>query len=139
MQYELINPSDPYTFIADNKEVATLTVFCLSTWYGAESEDGSETVHVFMFGGSKEWFKKEFGKATDQSLEDNRTAVGKALSSMMYGHFEDRRRYEAALEAITDDAKREDFIKKWQDGISSLNDIGTYAHTLGKQFLEQEG
>lgn len=31
MQYELINPSDPYTFVVDNKEVAALTVFALST------------------------------------------------------------------------------------------------------------
>ena len=28
MQYELINSSDPFTFMADSKEVASLTVFC---------------------------------------------------------------------------------------------------------------
>lgn len=32
--------------------------------------------------------------------------------------------------------KKERFIAEWQDGRSSLNDIGTYAHELGKKFLE---
>ena len=33
--------------------------------------------------------------------------------------------------------KREEFIVKWQDGCSSLNDIGTYAHQLAKD-IERE-
>lgn len=52
--------------------------------------------------------------------------------------FEDRRRYNAALEAITDPKKKEKFIEEWQDGHSSLNDIGTYAHQLAKK-LEGDG
>lgn len=54
----------------------------------------------------------------------------------MYGHFEDRRRYEAALSAITEEDKKEQFIREWQDGRSSLNDIGTYAHNLGRKMLK---
>ena len=49
MQYELINPSDPYTFLAENKEVAALTVFCISTMYGAKSQDGNEEIPVYAF------------------------------------------------------------------------------------------
>lgn len=135
MQYELINPSDPYTFYAENKEVAALTVFCLSTMYGAQSQDGNESIPVFILGGSKEWYEGEFHRTPDEGLQAERENVAKALLSFMYGHFEDRRRYEAAINAITDAEKKEHFIREWQDGRSSMNDIGTYAHSLGKRFL----
>ena len=39
MEYELINPSDPYTFIADDLETAALVVFIFGTAYGAEPKD----------------------------------------------------------------------------------------------------
>lgn len=137
MQYKLINPSDPYTFLADNKEIATLVVFCLSTMYGAESQDGKEDVPIFMFGGGKEWYQNEFGRSPDEGLEAERINVANALLSFMYGEFEDRRRYEIALNAITDKEKKKQFIEEWQDGRSSLNDIGTYAHKLGEKLKNQ--
>lgn len=59
--------------------------------------------------------------------------VSDALKSMMLGHFEDRWRYEAALSAITEPDKREKFIADWQDGCSSLNDIGSYCHKLAEK------
>ena len=138
MQYELINPSDPYTFVADNKEIAALTVFALSTMYGAKSEDGSEEIPLLFLGGSKDWYRESFGKMPDEGLKENWMAVSNALLSFMYGNFTDRKRYELALNAITDDKKREEFIAAWQDGHSSINDIGTYAHRLGKRMKEAE-
>lgn len=136
MQYELINPSDTYTFLAENKEVAALTVFCISTMYGAQSQDRNEEIPVFILGGSKEWYENEFHRTPDEGLQAEKTNVAKSLQSFMYGHFEDRRRYEAAINAITDEDKREQFMREWQDGRSSINDIGTYAHKLGKKMSE---
>lgn len=136
MQYELINPSDPYTFLAEDRESATLVVFFLGTMYGAKSQDGQEEVPLFLFGGAKEWYQNEFGRTPDEGLEAKKEAVANALLSFMYGYFEDRRRYDAALNAITEDDKREQFIAEWQDGRSSINDIGTYAHKLGKKLME---
>lgn len=133
MQYELINPSDPYTFLANNKEVATLVVFCLGPLYGAKSQDGTEEVPVFLLGGSKEWYINEFGRTPDEGLEAYRKEVADALSSFMLGDFEDRRRYDIALNAITEEDKRKQFIEEWQDSRSSTNDIGTYAHELGEK------
>lgn len=52
MEYELINPSDPYTFIAEDFETAALVVLVLSPAYGAVSKDGSQEVPVFIFGPS---------------------------------------------------------------------------------------
>lgn len=133
MEYELINPSDPYTFIAPDKEVAALAVFTISTLYGAKSKDGSEEIPIFIFGGSAEWYHKEFGRTPDEGLADRRKQVAGALESFMYGHFEERKRYEAALRAITVPEKREEFKSVWQDGHSSLNDIGTFAHEMAKR------
>lgn len=139
MEYELINMSDPYTFIAEDLEVAALTVFSLSLAYGAKSKDGKETVPIFLFGGgATEWYEESFSKTPDDGLEARKGAVAAALDSMMLGHFEDRKRYQAALDAITDDEKREQFIATWQDGCSSLNNIGTYAHKLAKKLMESE-
>lgn len=136
-QFELINPSDPYTFLAVDLEVAALTVFCISTAYSAESQDGDE-VPIFIFGGAKEWYQNEFGRTPDEGLEARKREVIDSLSSMMYGSFEDRKRYEVALQAIDDEEKREKFIEEWNDGISSLNDIGTYCHKLAKELRKGE-
>lgn len=138
MEYELINPSDGYTFIAKDLEVATLTVFLLGAAYGAQEKNGNIVVPIFLFGGDPvDWYQKLFNRTPDEGLVERRLDVSESLASMMLGSFEDRRRYEAALEAITDDKKREEFIVKWQDGCSSLNDIGTYAHQLAKD-IERE-
>lgn len=133
MEYELKNPSDPYTFLAADFEVATLTVFSISTLYGADAKEGGESVPIFIFGGAKEWYIEQFGRTPDEGLKAKKEELAAALGSMMYGGFEDRRRYEAALTAITDPEKREKFISEWQDGHSSLNDIGTYCHELAKR------
>ena len=128
MQYELINPSDPYTFLANNKEVATLVVFCLGPLYGAKSQDGTEEVPVFLLGGSKEWYINEFGRTPDEGLEAYRKEVADALSSFMLGDFEDRRRYDIALNAITEEDKRKQFIEEWQDS-RTVRMISVHMHT----------
>lgn len=137
MEYELINPSDPYTFLADDHETAALTVFLISTFYGARSKDGNKEVPVFILGGSDEWYQDNFGRTPDEGLMARQCEVVKALDSFMYGHFEDRRRYEVALDAITDLDKKEEFKAVWQDGRSSLNDIGTHAHKLAKRLKDR--
>lgn len=138
MEYELINPSDPYTFIADDLEIAALVIFTFGTAYGAKPKDGGEDVPIFLFGGALEWYKGKFGRTPDEGVKAKQSALADALSSMMFGDFEDRRRYEAALAAITDPEKKEEFITSWQDGISSLNDIGSRAHALAKILKKTE-
>lgn len=132
MEYELINPSDPYTFIAKDYETAALTIFCISTTYGAKPKEGENEVPIFIFGGSSKWYKETFGRSPDNGLAEKRQDVADALASMMLGNFEDRRRYEIALSAIDDPEKKTRFIEEWQDAHSSLNDIGTNAHNLAE-------
>lgn len=141
MEFELYNPSDPYTFVAEDREVAALVVGHLSLAFGAGTKDENDenNVPVFIFGGFDEWYTDTFGRTPTQGLEARKKEVGKALLSFMLGHFEDRRRYEAALRAIDDPDKREAFMAEWQDGRSSLNDIGTVAHSIGKNLLKSSG
>ncbi|MBE4080524.1 hypothetical protein ACJO2A_19710 [Vibrio parahaemolyticus] len=40
--FELITPSDPYTFYAPNLEVAAVVAYSLSSHYGAVSVDNPE-------------------------------------------------------------------------------------------------
>lgn len=140
MEYELINPSDPYTFLAEDFETATLTVLTLSPQYGAEPKDGGEDVPMFFLGGADYltgWYQEHFHRSVEDGVEAKRGAIADALLTFMLGGFEDRRRYTAALAAITEPEKREQFIKEWQDGRSSLNDIGTRAHKLGRKLKEE--
>ena len=138
MEYELINPSDKYTFIAKNKEVAALVVLSLSKGYGAvtENNDENQNIPVLLFDNEDEWFKNEFGKDIEESLNENKVNLSEALDSFMLGGFEDRKRYKLALESIDDDEKREAFKAKWQDARTSMNDIGGYAHKLAKAVLD---
>lgn len=140
MEYEFINPSDPYTFIAEDFETATLTVLVLGPTYGAKPKDGGEDVPLFFLGGTdylESWYKEHFGRTPNEGAVAKREAIADALLSFMLGGFEDRRRYEAALEAIDDPAKKARFIDQWQDGHSSLNNIGTKAHRLGQKLKEE--
>lgn len=139
MKYRLANPSDPYTFEADDDETAALTVFMLSTAYGANIESGEVRVPIFILGGAEEWYKEKFGRNVEEGIIAKRKQVAAALNSMTLGNFEDRRRYEAALSAITEPDKKAEFIAKWYDGRSSLNDIGTRCHEIAEALLKQEG
>lgn len=70
-EYKLINPSDPYTFLAKTKEPAALAVFLLGTMYGASPKDDDEEkrIPVFLFGGAEEWYQEEFCRSTEEGLE----------------------------------------------------------------------
>lgn len=138
-EYTLINPSDPYTFLAEDKEVATLVVLSLNPGYGAETKDRSESVPIFAFSTEekmREWYETEFSRTIEEGLKAKRKEIGEALLTFMYGGFEDRRRYQAALSAITDEEKKKKFMEEWQDGHSSFNNIGAYAHNLGRNILK---
>lgn len=138
MLYELKNPSDPYVFEADSLEVATLTVYLLSTAFGAEPIEGDGDVPIMLFGDAEEYYKEKFGRDVKTGFESNFTSVRKAMASFMLGNFSDYKRYQAALNAITDEEKRKTFIDEWQDNRSSLNNIGGKAHQIAEMMLKQE-
>lgn len=130
MLYELINPSDPYTFEAKDRETAALAVFLLSTSYGAHcltEEREEDDIPVFLFGGSKEWYLDTFKRTPNEGLEDLKDDVRESFKSFVYGHESDRQTYQLAIDSITDEEKKVEFIKHWHDKHSSMNDIGDIA------------
>lgn len=136
MIYELINPSDPYTFKADTYEIAALTTLCMGVSYGAKPQTGDNEVPVLLFGDPEKWYKKNFNRTVEEGLKANWEKVAEALSSMLYGDFDDRSVYESAMEAITDEDKQKAFSESRHNRQSSLNDIGSYARQLGKSMME---
>ncbi len=130
MLYELINPSDPYTFEAKDRETAALAVFLLSTGYGAHcltEERVDSDVPVFIFGGWREWYIDTFKRTPEEGLESLKEDVRACLNSFVYGHESDRQTYQLAIDGITNTEKRIEFIKHWQNKHSSLNNIGDIA------------
>lgn len=140
-EWNLKNPHDPYTFLAGDLEVATLVVFLLGIGYGAEEKDGDGSVPIFIFAGveeSERWYMEHFNRKPEEGFEARKQEVADALATMMYGYFDDRQRYEEALEAITDAEKRDEFIEKWQDSCSSMTNIGAFCHRLAQKLRSEE-
>jgi hypothetical protein len=136
IQYELVNPCDPYTFTAPDREVAALVIGALSPMYGAETEDKDESKSVpVLFDGFTKWFEETFHRPVEESTRARKRELGEALGSVMLGGFADRKRYEAALEAIDDPVKKEKFIRVWDDGRTSMNRIGQHARNLSAAVL----
>lgn len=137
--YNLINPSDPYTFRAEDQETAALAVFCLSPAYGAEnlSEPDAGDVPVLLFSDPAEWYQEQFGRTPDEGLEAKKPAVIRALKSFVLGNERDRKRYEAAMACITEPEQREIFAREWRDGRTSMNNIGLRAEKMAEALEKQ--
>jgi hypothetical protein len=70
LRFELVNPSDLYTFTAPDLETAALAVVLLGRGqYGGKSLDGGEDVPIFLLSGHNEWFGETFGRTVQESLD----------------------------------------------------------------------
>lgn len=148
MLYEIINPSDPYHFEAQDLEIAAVCICVLGEGmysaqpvkkgeYGSEPVEGAEDVPMFMFGGQDKWFKEHFNKTFEESfdevLKSRKSELADAFDSVRLGSLEDLEVYNDALNSIDDADKKEAFRKKWMDKKqTSLNDIGGRAWKLAK-------
>ena len=139
MEYELINTSDPYTFITDDFEVAAIVVFSLGAAYGATPKHGGEAVPIFIFGGALDWYIKRFGRMPHEGMKAKKKAVSEALESLMLGRFKDRRKYNAALSAITDPKKKAEFIATWEEDRTTRINLADIAHTLARVLKKTGG
>lgn len=136
MIYELINPSDPYTFECKSREVAALTVMALSPMYGAKTDNEEDEIPIFVFGardGFEKWYEENFGRTVEDGVNELFAEMADCLDSFVLGNMSDRKRFLAAVEAITDEEKLKEFKKKWQDSRSSMNDIGGEAYALAEK------
>lgn len=133
--YELINPSDPYTFEAGSIEVAGVAAATLSTGFGAQEvgcEDEGESTPV-MFGWD-EWLK-EHGIDSDW-IAAHRTEIADALDSFLIGNPADRQDVEDMLAELPPD-KQESWKARRQDRHrTSMNQIGESATNLARRLRE---
>lgn len=136
MIYDIINPSDPVTMEAKTFEAALIaTLLVGGGQYAAKPVEEGEEVRLFLFGGFDAWFEERYpGKKLDELIDENRADATAALRSFCTGSVNDRRLFDAALTAITDESKRQQFLAEWDDRKrSSLNQITKRAHAIADQ------
>jgi hypothetical protein len=139
--WEISNPSDRYTMMVDDLEVAAVACMLLGHGqYGLHELEGEEReVPIFLFGGHDEWSTATFGVPVRDLLKrvyegPKREALIQALDSVLIGKPVDRRSYEKGLELIDDPEKRRAWRDHWHDERrSSMNDIGACAWGLAGQ------
>lgn len=128
--YELINPSDPYTFVAPSIEVAGACAVSLSSKYGARDLATDEQTPVWF--GWPEWL-------ADRGIDNawakaNAAAIADAFDSFLIGKPSHREDVESMLKLIPEE-KREQWRNERQERHrSSLSQIGERAYQLAKQW-----
>lgn len=139
--WEIINPSDKYTIIAERFEVAAAATLLLGSGRLAldPEDEGGQRLPLFLFGGHEEFIKEHFSGDLDAWLDGHKAEVATALDSVLLGGFDRRADYNAAIAAIDDPAKLLAFKTAWQDKRSSMNDIGGCAHRLAEHLRTTDG
>lgn len=141
--YELCNPSDPYTFLAPDDELATLVCVLIgegrTPWRRASDVPDAAPLTGPMDLWGRASHDRWFGRADwPDLLGARRDEVAAALASVLIGTDADR----AAYEQETADLAGDDlaaFAARWHDERrSSLNDFGRYARSLAADLLGQD-
>lgn len=137
--WNLINPSDPYTLVTDNFEVATVVCLLLGEGrYGLEEINGERRVPLMLFDVNERWFRETFGctcqELFDRMVGDRRAEIVACLDSVLIGSPASRATYQEGLDLIDDPQKRAAWRTRWHDKRqSSMNDIGAQARRLADQ------
>lgn len=137
--YELINPSDPYTFKAKNIVVAGVAVALISTSYGAEQVDPKveNPPRTPILVGWADWLYENNIDA--EWIEENHEDIAAALDSFLIGGQLAREDIESAMAEMP-----EETAKKWRNERqerhrSSLNRIGEIAYETAKHLRKKYG
>ncbi len=139
--YELINPSDPYTFYAESLQVAGLVACTLSHCFGAREIESGEQTPILI--GWKLWF--DSWGVDDVWIKANASQIADAFDSFLIGSCSDRKLIEETLAELPEDARKRFIERRQERNRSSLNRIGEAAYEYGKQFrkfaesLKEEG
>lgn len=135
--YELINPSDPYTFKAPDIKVAGMAALLLSSGkFGArqiEPEQDEPESSPALFGW-KPWLQEQ--GITPEWTGANKEIIADALGSFLIGDLHDRHEVHETL-ALLPPGKREGWLANRHDRRrSSMNNIGAAAHKLARQMRD---
>lgn len=134
--YEIINPSDPYTFEAEDIAVARFVVVTLGTGqYDGEDPHGNSIDAMMLFFTEEQTKAKlhEFFGDPKVFVNEHRVEIIEALESVMSFNRGERGAYDEAITLIPAD-KIAMYRKKVHDkNRSSLNDIGDRAWKYAKK------
>ena len=128
--YELVNPSDPYTFYASSLYVAGVVAGLLSTHYVAVAVGNEENRTPVLFGWD-EWVEE---RGIDGEWIDNHALeLSEAFGSFLIGGPERRADIESMMDMLP-----EEKIHQWRDQRqererSSLHKIGEIAYQWAAQ------
>ncbi len=129
--YELINPSDKYTFLAPNIEIAGVSVVLISSSYGAECIDDDCDERTPILFGWDDWLGE---KGIDQNwVESHKTEIADCLESFLIGGKAEREDVDSMLSMLTDDKRQEWIDGRQERRRSSVSKIGEYAYAKAKQ------
>lgn len=145
--YELINPSDPYTYRASSDLVAIAANLLLGRGKtGCGDVDGcGEAIGPMLLFATEEqaeaMLTETFGpKSLSGFVEEHRAEIADALDSLMIGSVSTRRDFEDAMEAIADPEKKEAYRQKvLERRKTSLNNYGAVAWKMAKLLREKGG
>ena len=146
--YEIINPSDPYTFLASSDAVAAIPFLLLGSGQMAvrtADDESREVLPLMLFVNEDElkaWINKTIGgdgaKGVQCFIDANRDEIVAALRSVMIGSANARESAEDALSKIPEEDDRQAFLLARHDRErSSTNDIGAAAWAYADR-LESE-
>lgn len=129
MLYELINPSDGYTFEAPSIEIAGVCAVLLSPSYGAVQVDGSEHTPV-MFGWDEWLSDRDIDSAW---IDRNALAIADAFDSFLIGDASTRADVEAMLAAVPAEQRQQVRDERQERQRGSIRNIGGQAYAIAKR------
>lgn len=134
--YELINPSDPYTFEAPNLEVASVAACLLSTRFGAKpvGDEDSESTPVLV--GWDEWLNTR--GIDGEWIKSHRIEIAAALDSFLIGKPGDRADVEDMLAELPEEKRKAWRAHRQDRHRTSMNRIGEEAYQLAEQLRGKE-
>lgn len=141
MIYEFITPSDPITFSAENDKVACICAVLLGNGKaGCTREDGESIPSMWLFHHDPiPEIEKYLETSMESFMDNNKAAIINCFKSFAYGSIEDRKSYDDAIAAITDEIKLNDFKKKHEDrNRSSMSQWVKQAWAYGESMAEKQ-
>ena len=143
--YEITNPSDPYTLVADDDKVAMAAVLLLGEGrYGLDREDHAYIMPPMFGPGTEEieqWLKKNDLYPIGEFISSHRNEIAAALDSVLVGPRWQRHIVAMMLETLEDDrAKWEKARESHHDkNRGSTNDIGRRAWHIAESLRKEPG
>lgn len=123
--YELINPSDPYTFYAPDIKIAYVVSTNIGNGYCARDVETDESTPLLF--GHSEWCEEQ-GINDDYIEGIDWLLVHDAFDSFVIGSVENRRSLDTAMKNMTDNARQNYLAERQESQRSSLNRIGERAY-----------